>query len=175
MAILLLTLGNLGCARMSWPTWLGGKEPAPAADADAQAADASTTPEPIAATPEPPAPTSHEAYVNEMADRSYPADAELGADLDIVVRQHRDRLSLSNRTPRRYADVQLWINQQYVADVASIEIGNGNQVLFENLINRHREHYPTPGFLTPDRYFPVHLAELYVPQENRRHRLLVQR
>lgn len=102
----------------------------------------------------------------------YPGEAELGADWDIIVLQGKESIRLNNQTPRTYSDVQVWVNQQYVADVATIKIGPGNRVPLASLVNEHGETYPIPGFLTPDHAFPAVLCEIFDPADGKRHRLL---
>ncbi len=104
----------------------------------------------------------------------YPADAEYGPDLDIVVTKSRLNLLLSNREPRTYDGREIWLNRQYVWEADTIAIGGGNRYTLTNFINLHGEPFPTPGFLRPDKGAPVVLAELYDPQSKTRNRLLVQ-
>lgn len=108
-----------------------------------------------------------------LAQIDYPAEAEYGPDLDIVVRRDGDRLNLINRTPRVYRDVRLWLNQQYVRDVPRIEIGPGNRYTLTRWVNEHREPFPVGTLLAPDKAFPVVLAELIDLDTGLRHRLLV--
>lgn len=101
----------------------------------------------------------------------YPKDAELGDDWDIIVVQGRDSLALTNNTPRIYQNIQLWLNQQYVADIESINIGPENTIPLRRFINEHDETYPMPGFLAPDKAFPVLACEIFDPADGKRHRL----
>lgn len=103
----------------------------------------------------------------------YPQKAPLGDDWNIIVKQSKDALHLTNQTPRSYQNVQLWVNQQYIADVPSIAIGSGTTVKLASFINQHHEIYPVPGFLTPDHSFPVLLCEIFDQADGQRHRLLV--
>jgi|GEM_PF-5557524 len=105
----------------------------------------------------------------------YPAEAPVAADLDVQVVQQRDRLVLTNRTARSYQSVEIWVNQQYAAQLTALPVGGKANVLLNHLVNRHGETYPIPGLLTPDHFFPVHLVELYDTQQKRRFRLLVRR
>lgn len=108
-----------------------------------------------------------------LAQLDYPAEAQRGPDLDIVVRREGDRLTLINRTPRSYRDVQLWLNQQYVREITSIKIGPGNRYDLKRWVNQHRETFPVGTLLAPDAAFPVVLAELVDLDTGLRHRLLV--
>ena len=107
-----------------------------------------------------------------LAELDYPAEAEYGPDLDIVVRRERDRVNLINRTPRSYRDVRIWLNQQYVRDVMRIDIGPDNEYLLGRWTNEHREGFPVGTLLAPDAADPIVLAELMDPATGLRHRLL---
>ena len=66
----------------------------------------------------------------------YPSDAVLGEDWDIVVTKARGELVLTNRAPRSFRNVQVWLNRQYVAEAKLIRIGSGNRIPL------HREGKP---------------------------------
>lgn len=102
---------------------------------------------------------------------AYPAQAALGADLDIVVTQAAGVVHVVNRTPRSYRNVQLWLNDQYVARV-TIDIGPDNRIALTRFINEHAEHFPIAGILTPDKGFPILSCILFDPATGKRHRLL---
>ena len=111
--------------------------------------------------------------VAELRQLRYPAAAEIGDDLDILVARDGSRIELANRTPRSYQGMQLWLNRQYVALPPTIGIGAGNSVTLRAFVNRHGETFPVAGVLSPDKGFPVVAAELYDPASGRRHRLTV--
>jgi hypothetical protein len=115
--------------------------------------------------------------VRALARTPYPQDATLGPDLDILVTPSRTAIDLVNRTPRNYRNVQLWLNQQFVGNAKEIVIGEGQQNRFtlESFINRRGDHYPVGGILSPDKGFPVVLAELFDPATGKRHRVVVER
>ena len=104
----------------------------------------------------------------------YPEQAALGADLDMIVTQGRGILKVDNRTPRSFKDVQLWLNLQYVAQV-TIHIGSGNPAPLTEFRNKHGEHFPIAGFLTPDKGFPILSCILFDPATGRRHRLVARK
>lgn len=104
----------------------------------------------------------------------YPGQSEYGPDLDIVVVREGSSITLTNRTARSYAGMQLWLNQQYVREVDQIEIGTNPDMALESLLNRHSESFPIGTFLQPDLARPVISAELYDPASNVRYRLTVQ-
>jgi hypothetical protein len=115
---------------------------------------------------------------SELSQLRYPADAPAGPDLDIVVRQKGSSLDLKNRTPAAYRDVQVWLNQQFVSPLPQLPIAEGGEtrdVPLRQFINHRADPYPVGGFLSPDRGFPVVLAELYDPATGLKHRLLVRR
>ena len=102
----------------------------------------------------------------------YPEDAALGEDYDIVATQTREELQLANRCPRSFKNVQVWLNHQYVARAAKIDIGSGNRIPLRRFVNEHGEHFPVAGLLTPDKGFPVISCIMFDPGSGRRHRLL---
>jgi len=108
-----------------------------------------------------------------LAQLDYPAQAEHGPDLDIVVRRDGDHLTLINRTARPHRDVRIWLNQQYVREVPMIAIGPDNRLGLNRFINQYREPFPVGTLLAPDAAFPVVLAELVNLDTGLRHRLLV--
>jgi len=114
-----------------------------------------------------------EAERARLATLSYPAEAEYGPDLDIVVRREGKQLVLINRTARTYRDVRVWLNQQYVREVTQINIGPNHPVNLTRWGNLYREAFPVGTLLTPDAAFPVVLAELVDLGTGLRHRLLV--
>lgn len=120
-----------------------------------------------------PLPVSQQEERQRLARLDYPADAEHGPDLDIVVRRDGRHATLINRTPRTYRDVRIWLNQQYVRELAFIDIGPANKLDLTRWINEHREPFPVGTLLAPDKAFPVVLAELIDPATGLRHRLLV--
>jgi len=104
----------------------------------------------------------------------YPGLSEYGPDLDVVVTREGSNITLTNRTASSYAGMQLWLNQQYVQQAETIEIGDNPDIHLATFINRHREPFPTGTFLQPDRARPVISLELYDPATNIRYRLTVQ-
>lgn len=109
-----------------------------------------------------------------LAALRYPGKTGYGPDLDIVVVRDGSHITLTNRTPRRYGNVQLWLNQQYVRNLDEINIGDNPPIELPSLLNRHRESFPVGTFLQPEIARPVISAELYDPQAKVRYRLTVQ-
>ena len=105
----------------------------------------------------------------------YPSNVQFAGDLDVVARRDGGTLRLVNRTPRPYENVQLWLNQEYVALLKRIDIGPDNQFDLSQFINEYGEIYPIGGLLTPEKTRPVVLAEMFEPAGRTRHRLLVRR
>ncbi len=112
-----------------------------------------------------------QADVKELSKRTYPAQAELGDDLDIIVVRDGGAVRLVNRTPRSYSGLQLWINEEWVGDVTTVQIGTDNLVALPQMINEHGERFPVGGILSPDKTLPVVLTEFYDPATSKRHRL----
>lgn len=107
----------------------------------------------------------------------YPKAAAVGKDLDIVVTQSRAALTMNNRTPQSYRNVQVWLNQQYVAQIASLDI-SGDQPArlgLQEFVNARGDGYPIPNLFKPDKGYPIVLAELFDPATGLRHRLLVRK
>jgi hypothetical protein len=100
--------------------------------------------------------------------------APIGEDLTVRVVRDGDALRVTNFEPRRLADMQLWLNQQYVSTVRGLDPGP-TRLPLRQFINQHGEHFPLGGLLTPERNFPVVLAELYDPRTGQRHPLILQR
>lgn len=111
----------------------------------------------------------------KLAAMVYPEEGPRGDDLDIVIERKRGTLRLDNRTPAAYENHLLWLNQQYVSPVEKISIGAGNSLSLKQCVNRWREHFPIGGILTPDKGYPVVLAELVHPDTGMRHRLVVRK
>jgi hypothetical protein len=118
----------------------------------------------------------------ELSKLAYPKDAPLGPDLDVLVVRTGGALELVNRTPSTYRNMQVWLNQQYVARIDAVQIGSPeglgaaasrNRLDLARFINLHGEPFPTGGLLAPEKSFPVVLAELFDPATGKRHRLLV--
>ncbi len=123
---------------------------------------------------EQPPPIIDDPTAEALSSLRYPGQTEHGPDLDIVVVREGSNITLTNRTPRAYAGMQLWLNQQYVRNLESLSIGVNPSFQLESLINRHREPFPVGTFLQPDLARPVISAELYDPEANIRYRLTVQ-
>jgi hypothetical protein len=106
----------------------------------------------------------------------YPsAKEQFAGDLDMTVIQDRKSVKITNRTVKTYKDVQVWVNQRYVTRVDAIPAGKTTTVALKKLMNQYGEKYPTPGIFRPDRSFPALLVEVYEPDTNQRHRLIVQK
>ena len=120
--------------------------------------------------------------VAELKALPYPESAPLGDDLRVIVVQHNGLLGggtvkLTNITPRSYHDIQLWLNQQYVAKIKDLPVaigGKSEDISLDQFIDKHGRPYPTGKFLKPELAFPIVLAEVFDPVSGRRHRLLVQ-
>lgn len=111
--------------------------------------------------------------IKRLAQLDYPENAPHGPDFDVLLVRSGGQVRLVNRTPNSYAGMQLWLNRQYVRDSGSIQIGTDNLRVLTDFINLYEEPYPVGTFLNPDQTAPLVLAELYNPQQNVRHRLLV--
>ncbi len=108
-----------------------------------------------------------------LAQQAYPADSTLGEPVDVLVVRHGGDIQIINRTPRSYDGMQLWLNQQYLGQPGLIRIGTGNRASLSRFINRFGESYPTGSMLTPEKSYPIVLAELYDPAAATRYPLVV--
>ena len=108
-----------------------------------------------------------------LAALDYPAEAPYGPDLDVLVIRSDADIRLVNRTARNYSAMQLWLNQQWVADSGLIQIGTDNTRLLTDFVNRLEEPYPVGTRLNPEKTQKLVLAELYNPAQGVRHRLVV--
>jgi len=97
---------------------------------------------------------------DELIHTPYPTDAQI-KDLDVVVVRDGPTVVLTNRTAMPYHDAYLWLNQQYVAWVRYLPIGTETRLELTHFFNEYGEPYPVGGPLTPDKTFPVVLAELH--------------
>lgn len=111
--------------------------------------------------------------IEQLQVLPYPSDASVSDDLDVVVVRDGGALVLVNRTARRFENVQLWLNQQYVGLAPRIVIGDANRFDLLSFINEYGEPYPIGGLLTPEKTFPIVLAEMFDPGALARYRLLV--
>ena len=112
-------------------------------------------------------PTLPAPKVKQLANLTYPADAERGKDLDIVISRDGSTITLVNRTSRSHMNVRLWINQQYVAEIAHLPVGKPTKIATGHLINRYHEALPEGGALQPDKSRPIISAELHDPHQDR--------
>ncbi|WP_432799835.1 hypothetical protein [Poriferisphaera sp. WC338] len=113
-------------------------------------------------------------YKVALSNLPYPKDAPYGKNPDIVVVREGTNLRIVNRTPWAYPDMQLWVNQLFVYNNPSVNIGTNNIVPLPECINLYEESYPVGTFLRPERGYPVVLAELYDPKAKMKYRLNVQ-
>ncbi len=109
----------------------------------------------------------------ELAALRYPADARHGQDVDVLVMPASQHITLVNRTTTPLNSVQLWLNQQYVAIVDDLGVGQRQRIPLARFINRHAESFPTAGFLAPDRALRLVHAEIFDPAAGSRHRVIV--
>jgi len=113
------------------------------------------------------------ALAARLAPLDYPQDAELGEDLDVIVRQRGNTLFLTNRTARPRVNQQLWLNQQWVGQPPTIPVGGTVTMELSRFVNDYGETFPLETFLTPEKGQAVVLAELFDPRSEQRHRLTV--
>lgn len=109
-------------------------------------------------------PTADRESRASFASLAYPAEAPAGLDLDIIIVQDGNTITLTNRTPHMFENVQVWLNQDYASVIEKIDIGPGNRYKLNHFINEHGEAFPVGGLLTPDRSRTLVLVELYNPR-----------
>jgi hypothetical protein len=113
------------------------------------------------------------AVAAKLAPLEYPAQAELGPDLDVVIQQRGKTLIITNRTARPVGQRQLWINQQWVGLPSALPVGGQERIELSRFVNDRGEQFPTGWLLAPEQGLDVVLAEWYDPSTGLRHRLLV--
>lgn len=104
----------------------------------------------------------------------FPQETPVGPPLDVVVVRDGGGITLVNRTPRSYRNVDLWLNEQYVRRIDAIEIGVNPTLPLRTFVNRFGESFPIGSFLRPERSAKLVLAEIHDPAANVRHKLIVQ-
>lgn len=110
----------------------------------------------------------------ELSKLSYPQQAERGPGLEIHVERAGDRIRLANAEPRAFHNMQIWLNRGFVQRIETVAIGSENYYRLGRFVNRHGETYPLAGWLSPRQTEPVVMAELYDPDTDVRHPLIVQ-
>ena len=118
-------------------------------------------------------PSLDERAVERLAEIPYPAQAQRGENLDIIVVRDGAEIRVANRTARSFRDAQLWLNKQYLHPVERLAIGDDNRFDLTAFINHYREPFPVASFLRPDRAEDLVLAELYDPRTDTRYPLMV--
>jgi len=108
-----------------------------------------------------------------LAELPYPGQIDPADSLDIVVRRDRGSVVVVNRTPAVYTGVYIWLNQQYVARLDELTLGDNGEIDLQNFVNQHAETFPVATLLAPDAGDRIVLAELFVPGSAQRYRLLV--
>jgi hypothetical protein len=108
----------------------------------------------------------------ELSGERYPGGATTGPDLDVLATRDGLDLWLYNRgaTPREGG--VLWLNEQYVARAPDMPVGQWVSLPLKRAVNHHGEPFPVGGLLTPDRGFPLVLAEWVERPGGERRRLL---
>jgi hypothetical protein len=101
----------------------------------------------------------------------YPGNAALAEPFDIEVIREGKGIRLDNRSTHAYQNVQLWLNQQYGADITAVPIGRGELISLHSFVNQYNEQYPTAKFLYPDNDKPLVMADLVV--DGKVHKLTV--
>ncbi|MEX2216894.1 MAG: hypothetical protein WD768_22465 [Phycisphaeraceae bacterium] len=109
-------------------------------------------------------PTADSEMSEDLSLVVYPKEAALGDDLDIIALKRGNKLTLINRTPREYHDLQIWLNQQYVGKVDHIPIGTETVIYLNACINEFGEPFPVGGLLNAEKSYPVVLVELFTSE-----------
>lgn len=112
------------------------------------------------------------AQIKKLAALDYPAKADHGDDLQVIVTREGGVLRLNNTGTVVKRDCLLWVNRQYVSLLPLLKIGTDNTVELTACINRHQEPYPVGYWLRPDLDQRVVLVELLDPATGLRHRLV---
>ncbi len=99
------------------------------------------------------------AVVAKLADIGYPDDVVTTAQRDILLVRKGAKLTIYNRTAHVYRDFQLWLNGEYVAVIDELKIGR-LELGMRGFINEYGESFPVGHFLSPNKAYPVVLAEI---------------
>lgn len=94
--------------------------------------------------------------------RAYPSQSPLAAPLDVEVLRDGNAILLHNHTVQDFQAVELWLNQEYGAELPFVPIGQGQAMALTSFVNRHGEHYPVAQFLRPELDRTLVSAELVV-------------
>ncbi|MFP4145675.1 MAG: hypothetical protein ACLFV3_11085 [Phycisphaeraceae bacterium] len=108
-------------------------------------------------------PALSDELVRELAELSWPEDAQLGPALELTAARDDDAVEIANRSEQEFSDVQLWLNRQYVRPLPGFAPGERRRFRLDTFVNSFREPFPTGGLLTPEKARPVLMAHLYDP------------
>jgi len=101
-------------------------------------------------------------YEPALATRPYPQELGQGETIQVQVLNEGDVMVVINATPRRFENVDLWLNQRYMCHVDRIAPGETLRLSFD-LFWDVRGEGPNPGGAL--RYFqptPIRLAQIQV-------------
>ena len=101
-------------------------------------------------------------YEPALATRPYPQELGQGETIQVQVLNDGDVMVVINATPRRFENVDVWLNQRYLCHVDRIAPGETVRLPFELLWDVRGEG-PNPGGAL--RYFqptPIRLAQIQV-------------
>lgn len=101
----------------------------------------------------------------------YPKDAERGEPLDIQVDRTGFAITLNNRTPVVYTDVEIWLNHEFYRRIDRLDIGESESFLLADFVNEHGESFPVGSLLEPEKAIPLINAALV--QNGRIHAITV--
>jgi hypothetical protein len=101
-------------------------------------------------------------YEPALATRPYPQELGQGETIQVQVLNEGDVMVVINATPRRFENVDLWLNQRYMCHVDRIAPGETLRLSFD-LFWDVRGEGPNPGGAL--RYFqptPIRLAQIQI-------------
>ena len=104
-------------------------------------------------------------YDAAHATRPYPKQLHQAGSVDIQAFRDGPRLEIVNSTPRSYRDLDVWINQRYLAHLDAMAAGQTVVMSLWDFWDERGDRLSAGGFWRTQRPTPVRLIELQVGQD----------
>lgn len=101
-------------------------------------------------------------YDPARATRAYPFDLHHAASVDIQLFRDGEHITLYNATATSYSEFDLWLNQRFVAHVASLPAGGNITLSLWDFWDERGEVINAGGLLRVDEPTPIRLAEIQI-------------
>lgn len=96
----------------------------------------------------------------------YPAQTPLGDELALEIkRTDRKHIRIENRTAVPYANVQVWINEEYGATLENLPVGDSGPIALVQFINQFGEQFPVGSFLEPEKASAIVAGVILVDEQ----------